>query len=227
MDKIILDKVTKIYRRDVGKITAVKNVSIRFGEGIYIITGGNASGKSTMLRIIAGITKPDSGSVYVLGKKLYSDCDEKCSSKMRRDEVGFMPQTLLIPNNFSAIKAAGFPLIIKNVKDWEKVTYSYLSDIGLSDVANIKCKYLSVGQRQRLAFIRSIISDPKIILLDEPFSHQDLDGVKMMSKIIINLSRGKTILLATPDIDIVKRFFPVKVKILKMRKGEILEEQSL
>ncbi len=203
---IQLHNVSKYYQVRKRKVLAVDNVSLELHMGIFLLTGGNASGKSTLLRLMAGISKPSSGYVQVGKHKLFIDCQGDCLSRLRMNYIGFMPQTLLVPKSMRADKASGLPLILKNIDGWRDIVKKHFEDFGLLDIMDRKCGQLSVGQRQRIAFIRSIILDPPIILLDEPFSHQDEEYIKKIIEYLNLVSENKLIVVATPDTTIVKHY---------------------
>lgn len=219
--RIKLDNVSKSYISGKKSIKAIDNVSIEFDRGLHVITGGNASGKSTLIRLIAGISRPDHGVISVGKYRLNIDCNNECLSMLRREYIGFMPQTLMVPKSMEAEKACGLPLILKNVNGWREVVHMYFEEFGLKDCMGRKGGELSVGQRQRIAFIRSIIFNPPILLLDEPFSHQDEDSVRKIVEFLNLISNDKIIILATPDLTLLKVYRLKIDRIISLFRGRI------
>ena len=227
MTVISLRGVYKKYITRLGTVTALGNVSLGIDKGIYILLGPNGSGKSTLLRIMAGITKPDKGAVECCGKKYWSNCGEECLALMRRQIIGFLPQNLLVPTQLSVLEAVGMPLWLSGDKNWEGKTLRALEQVGLSELSHRRVKELSIGQRQRAAIARAFLAGSKVLLLDEPFSHLDEEGILLTLKLIATHSAQKSIVIASPYsslIELVKNISNT-VRIIHIEKGRIIRQE--
>jgi len=222
-----LRDVYKKYATRLGAVTALDNVSLGIDKGIYILLGPNGSGKSTLLRIMAGITKPDKGVVECCGKKYWGDCGEECLALMRRRVIGFLPQNLLVPTQLSVLEAVGMPLWLSGDKNWEEKALRILDQVGLSELSRRRVKELSIGQRQRAAIARAFLAGSKVLLLDEPFSHLDEEGILLTLKLIAERSAQKSIVIASPYsslIELVKNISNT-VRIIHIEKGRIIRQE--
>ena len=227
MTLLSLRDVYKKYATRLGAVTALDNVSLGIDKGIYILLGPNGSGKSTLLRIMAGITKPDKGVVECCGKKYWGDCGEECLALMRRRVIGFLPQNLLVPTQLSVLEAVGMPLWLSGDKNWEEKALRILDQVGLSELSRRRVKELSIGQRQRAAIARAFLAGSKVLLLDEPFSHLDEEGILLTLKLIAERSAQKSIVIASPYsslIELVKNISNT-VRIIHIEKGRIIRQE--
>ncbi len=191
---IELQGVTKTF----GPKVAVNSISLSVPQGtLYGFIGPNGAGKSTTIRMIMSILFPDSGSIRVLGK------DSAMESK---DRIGYLPEErglyrkmkvhafLEYMAKLKGVDASARPggsSLADKVKDW-------LARVGLGDVAKKKCQELSKGMQQKVQFIASILHEPDLIILDEPFSGLDPINARVMRDLIHDLHQeGRTIIFST------------------------------
>jgi len=223
---IEVQSITKKYFVDAWNtyIYALRNVSIRFGSGIHFILGPNGSGKSTLLRIMAGITIPDEGYVYLFGRRIYGpDCSDECLSELRRI-IGYLPQNLLLINNLSAEYNIALPLWLRrDTSGWRDRVRKIAELFNIKRFLSKKVGSLSIGQRQLVAICRALIMDPKLILLDEPFSHIDNDAQDALMKYLDHVSDDRVIIITSPKEDYIKNLGSISVSsVVKLDEGRVV-----
>jgi putative ABC transport system ATP-binding protein len=192
---IEINNLTKVYKKGKEKFTALNNVSFKIEEGDYVsITGSSGAGKSTLLYTIGGLIRPDSGSVLFNGANIY-DQDSKYLDQYRKEFVGFMFQQFHLMPYLTVFENIKFncPGRTKN-----EVINDYLEKCSIMCIRNKYPSELSVGEKQRTAFIRAIISDPEILLADEPTGNLDPEnGSVLMSLIEGYHKNGGTVVLVS------------------------------
>ncbi|WP_010647274.1 ABC transporter ATP-binding protein [Oceanobacillus massiliensis] len=195
MSFLTLDHVSHHYFSKNGYTKAVNNITLSIKEGEFVaLLGPSGCGKSTLLSIVAGIIRQTEGNVFLQGKKI----DE---SEM---EIGYMlQQDYLFPwKTILDNVLIGPKLNNKITKELKERAIDLLAEVGLSDVAEKYPNELSGGMRQRAALVRTLINNPKILLLDEPFSALDYQTKLNLEDLVANLleSYHKTAILVTHDI---------------------------
>jgi len=196
---IKLLNVSKLYANDV---TALKNINTQFKEGeLIVLKGVSGSGKSSILSLIAGLSKPTSGEVIVDGKKISKMADHFVSL-YRQEHIGFVFQKYNLINSLSVAENILLPLVPLNLKkeELEKRLSSVLKLFNIESKRHILVKNLSGGEQQRTAIARANINSPKIILADEPTANLDeklsLEFIEMLREL---KSQNRTIIVATHD----------------------------
>ena len=203
--KIAVDvqQVRKIYQRDTQQITVLDGINLSVPEGEFLaLMGPSGSGKTTLLNLIAGIDRPSAGRVVVDGTDI-STLSEAALARWRSRNVGFIFQFYnLIP----VLTAAGnveLPLLLTklNAKQRRDRAMTALRVVGLEDRANHYPRQLSGGQEQRVAIARAIVTDPKIIVADEPTGDLDHKSAEEILALVDTLNREfhKTIIMVTHD----------------------------
>ncbi len=190
-----LKNVSMNYQTSTDEIEAIKNLSFSCDEGEFLsLIGPSGCGKTTVLSIIAGLIKPSSGEVIV-------DCKELCEN---RDDIGYMLQKDQLFPWRTIEKNVFLPLEVKKINDKPHKEYarSLLKKYGLIDFKDKYPDNLSGGMRQRAALIRTLVADPKILLLDEPFSALDYQTRLSVCDDVYRIIKeeGKTAVLVTHDI---------------------------
>lgn len=166
-----LDGVTKRF----GSECAVEELSLSVREGeLLTLLGPSGCGKTTTLRLIAGLERPDSGSIRVDGKQVAA-ADERAFVPPERRDVGVVFQDFALFPHMSAAENVGFGLTDLDAEARERRVNELLDLVGLASHADSKPDELSGGQKQRIALARSLAPEPEILLLDEPFSNLDVD----------------------------------------------------
>ncbi|MGE5315675.1 MAG: ABC transporter ATP-binding protein [Acidobacteriota bacterium] len=213
--------VTKIYKRDNFDIPVLQQLSIDVPEGEFLaLMGPSGSGKTTLLNLIAGIDRPTSGSVTVSGTDI-TRLGESALAKWRANNVGFIFQFYNLLPVLTAYENVELPLILTHLSKKEKREHveTALNVVGLGDRMHHYPKQLSGGQEQRVAIARAVVTDPTIIVADEPTG--DLDK-KSADEILILLERlnrefKKTIIMVTHDPHAAERAH----RIQHLEKGEL------
>lgn len=217
---IKLINASKRYDRDV---TALKDVSIEFNEGeLIVLKGVSGSGKSSILSLVAGLSKPTCGEVVVDGKKISKMADHFVSV-YRRENIGFVFQKYNLINTLSVAQNILLPLVPLNLpKDELKRRLSgVLKLFNIAHKRDAIVKNLSGGEQQRTAIARANINEPKIILADEPTANLDaklsLEFIEMLREL---KSKNRTIIVATHD----PLFFDLDFvdRVVEVSSGEIL-----
>ena len=200
---IKVENITKSYRRDSFEIPVLKNTSLEVQEGDFIaLMGPSGSGKTTLLNLIAGIDRPNSGKIVIGGTDIAS-LNESALAKWRSNNVGFIFQFYNLLPVLTAFENVELPLLLTSLSKAErkKRVEIALNAVGLGDRMNHYPKQLSGGQEQRVAIARAIVTDPMIIVADEPTG--DLDKTSADEILILmerlNSEFKKTIVMVTHD----------------------------
>ena len=195
---IQLKNVTKTYN----EIIALNKINLQFNEGeLIVLKGASGSGKSTILSLIAGLTKPTSGEVIVDNKQI-SKLTDNFASLHRRENIGFIFQKYNLIANLTAKENIALPLIPNNPdeKKLEQLLDDVMEKFHISHKKNIVVKNLSGGEQQRVAIARANINNPKIIIADEPTANLDEKLSLHFIEILKTLKQSnKTIIVATHD----------------------------
>jgi len=211
-----ISNITKVYSKNGIKFTALENVTLTIEQGEFIaVVGPSGSGKSTLLHVIGGLIHPDSGQVLFRGKDIYK-LTNKETNIYRRKNVGFVFQQFhLMPylTVYENIKMAEVKWLNKqNIED-------YLEKCAILPLRNKYPSELSVGEKQRTAFIRAIISKPDVLLADEPTGNLDPENSSILLALIEEYHKdGGTVILVSHDSDTEK----FANRIIKLHSGEIV-----
>jgi putative ABC transport system ATP-binding protein len=195
--------LTKEYVRDEYHVFALKDASIAIQRGEFVaLMGPSGSGKSTLLHLIAAMDRPTDGEIQVLGEDLRSMSDRQIS-RWRNANIGFIFQSFNLIPVLTALENVELPLKLTNLNSKERNEHAAtaLKLVGLGDRLGHLPRQLSGGQEQRVAIARAIVTDPKLILADEPTGNLDAqsatDVLTMLSR--LNKEFGKTIIMVTHD----------------------------
>lgn len=201
---------------------ALKNVSLSINTGEFVaITGPSGSGKSTLMHILGLLDRPTSGS-YKLDGEDVARLSEKTLAQTRNKKIGFVFQQFNLLNRTSLLDNVALPLIYAGVtlEERRQRAKRALEEVGLGDKLKNHPNQLSGGQQQRAAIARALVTEPQLILADEPTGNLDTKTGKQIMEIFGKLNReGKTIILITHELDIAKQ----AKRIIRVRDGEINE----
>jgi putative ABC transport system ATP-binding protein len=216
-----IKNVEKAYYRDRMPIPVLKNISLTVPEGEYIaLMGPSGSGKTTLLNLIAGIDRPDRGQVLVAGTDL-GTLGESQLSKWRARHVGFVFQFYNLLPVLSAAGNVELPLLLTKLSARERKehVHSALSLVGLEDRMDHSPRQLSGGQEQRVAIARAIVTDPTVIVADEPTGDLDKQSASEILDLLsrLNTEHKKTIVMVTHDPRAAERAHVVR----HLDKGEL------
>ncbi len=183
-------------RKTFNGLVAVEDLSITIEKGeIYGLLGPNGAGKTTSIKMITGLLKPDSGRVLINGKP--------ADRKDKRQTVGLCPQELVLWNNLTCIEQLVFIAEMYNVPVHIAVKRAkdLLEKIGLEEKSNKLVKTLSGGMQRRMNLLMALMHDPEILILDEPEAGLDPQSRVMVREFILSLSKTKTVILTTHNMD--------------------------
>ncbi|MBQ6559362.1 MAG: ABC transporter ATP-binding protein [Erysipelotrichaceae bacterium] len=222
MEILKVDNLTKIYGKGTTEVIALDHVSFSVEKGEFVaIVGPSGSGKSTLLHLIGGVDRPTSGKVFIDGKDIFDFDDDKLAI-FRRRQVGLIYQFYNLIPILNVEENIALPLSLDNREvDQEKLD-DLLQLLGLQNRRNHLPNELSGGQQQRTSIGRALITDPAIILADEPTGNLDSKAsdeiVALLKK--SNKELDQTILVITHNMEIAK----VADRIIKIEDGRIVEE---
>ena len=200
-----VQNIKKIYRSRFGKneLEALKSINFTVETGEYIaIMGESGSGKTTLLNILALLDRPTSGKVILMGKDLQEIKDSEMA-KFRRENLGFVFQDFNLLDNFTVKENILLPLVLSDEKIsvMEEKLLKTAKKLNLSDLLNKYPYEISGGQKQRTAIVRALISEPKILLADEPTGALDSNSTRELLKVFKDLNQDReTILMVTHSI---------------------------
>lgn len=200
---IELKSITKTYYRGKEKVEVLKDLDFEAPQGTFeALMGPSGSGKSTLLNLIAGLDHPSAGSVRVAGADLGS-MSEGDRAKWRAQNIGFIFQTYNLMPVLTAVENVELPLLLTKVAASErrKRALTALRVVGLEDRSKHYPRQLSGGQEQRVAIARAIVTDPKIIVADEPTGDLDRQSADDILDLLqkLNADFDKTIFMVTHD----------------------------
>jgi len=195
--------VSKIFKRDAFEVKALDDVSIDIGEGEFLaLMGPSGSGKTTLLNMIAAIDRPTAGELLVMGQNIFR-FDDAQSARWRNEHVGYVFQTFNLIPVLTAFENVEMPLLLTNLSAQQRRDHvmTALKLVGLEERVSHLPKQLSGGQEQRVAIARAIVSDPTLILADEPTGDLDSHSATEILEILkrLNESFKKTIVMVTHD----------------------------
>jgi len=213
---VILKNITKSYKT--GKISyqVLKGINLEVEEEDFLaIMGASGSGKSTLLNIIGLLDKPNSG-IYILDGQEVSKLNKKELAYLRNRKIGFVFQAFYLVPWATALENVLLPLLYRGniTKEDEKKAIELLKRLGLEKRINARPNELSGGEQQRVAIARALITNPKLLLADEPTGNLDSKSSQEVMSIFKELNEnGITIIMVTHDPEIAD--FAKKVKIIK------------
>jgi len=198
-----VEHLSKVFHRDSTEVTALDDASLEIAAGEFVaLMGPSGSGKTTLLNIIAGIDRPSAGHVYV-GETDIADLDEDELAEWRNQHVGFIFQMYNLIPVLTARENVELPLLLTDLGRAERRAHAEaaLALVGLTDRMDHRPRQLSGGQEQRVAIARALVTDPVLLLADEPTGDLDAKSAQEILAILGRLNRefGKTIVMVTHD----------------------------
>jgi putative ABC transport system ATP-binding protein len=227
MALIELRDVTKSYKRDTVEIPVLDRVTITVAEGEFLgLMGPSGSGKSTLLNLLAGIDRPTRGSVRV-GDTEISRLSERALAPWRSRHIGFIFQLYNLIPVLTAFENVELPLLLTNLSKKQRRDHvmTALGIVGLGDRAQHYPRQLSGGQEQRVAIARAIVTDPTLLLADEPTGDLDAkSGAEVLTLLQrLNQEYKKTIVMVTHDPHAAER----ASRLLHLEKGTLVEQEAV
>jgi putative ABC transport system ATP-binding protein len=226
MSEIVIQthQLTKEFVRDEFHVVALKDVDITISRGEFIaLMGPSGSGKSTLLHLIAAMDRATGGEILVLGQNLRA-LNDRAIAHWRNEHIGFIFQSFNLIPVLSAIENVELPLKLTSLKKKERLEHAQtaLKLVGLGDRMDHLPRQLSGGQEQRVAIARALVTDPDLVLADEPTGNLDAASAQDVLTLLSRLNKefGKTIVMVTHDPH--AAHFASKARHLE--KGELLPE---
>ena len=225
-DVLRVSNVSKTYRMDGVSFTAVEGVSISIARGEYVaIMGPSGSGKSTFMHIIGCLDRPTEGKVEISGTDV-SNASDRELARIRNSSIGFVFQQYNLLRRTSAIANVELPLIYRGISSGERRNQAkaVLTEVGLGDKLNNFPSQLSGGQQQRVAIARAIVTNPQILLADEPTGNLDSkSGAEILVLFDSFCDSGRTIITVTHDAEVAHR----ARRVIRIADGRIIEDKKM
>ena len=226
MALIQLKDVSKSYRRDSMEIPVLDQVSITVEKGDYLaLMGPSGSGKSTLLNLIAGIDRPSQGHIRV-GETQVTDLSERALARWRAQHVGFIFQLYNLIPVLTAFENVELPLLLTDLSQNQRREHvmAALDIVGLRERAGHYPRQLSGGQEQRVGIARAVVTDPTLLLADEPTGDLDAKSAGEILTLLQRLNQAyeKTIIMVTHDPHAANR----AKHVLHLEKGTLVEATS-
>jgi len=229
MSEVVIQtsRLTKEFVRDEFHVVALKDVNIEIERGAFVaLMGPSGSGKSTLLHVIAAMDKPTGGEIRVLGQDLGALSDRQIAH-WRNVNVGFIFQSFNLIPVLTALENVELPLKLTHLKKRERLEHAAtaLKLVGLGDRLGHFPRQLSGGQEQRVAIARAIVTDPALILADEPTGNLDAASAQDVLTLLSRLNKefGKTIVMVTHD----PHAAAFATKVRHLEKGEMVAEGAV
>lgn len=221
MSQIKLAGISKVYQSEGVSFKALNDVSLEIKEGEFIaIIGPSGSGKSTLMHILGLLDRPTTGTYHLDGKDV-SRLSEESLAELRNRKIGFVFQSFNLLQRISALGNVALPLIYSGTEGAErdKKASKILEKVGLKDKLQSYPNQLSGGQQQRVAIARALVTNPGIILADEPTGNLDSKSGQEIMEIFSKLHKeGKTVVVITHEPGIAKH----AERIVKVSDGRII-----
>jgi putative ABC transport system ATP-binding protein len=221
-----IHNVSKVYERGKQKVEVLHHVELAIEKGDFVaLMGPSGSGKTTLLNLIGGLDSPTDGSITVAGAAL-DRMSEGALAKWRAANVGFVFQFYNLLPMLSAQKNVEMPLLLTKLSGSQRKRNAgvALELVGLADRASHKPGELSGGQQQRVAIARAIVSDPTLLVCDEPTGDLDRQSAEEVLRLLQELNRkhGKTLIMVTHD----PKAAEYATHILHLDKGALVEQAA-
>lgn len=218
--------LTRVYQQGEIEVTALDDISLDIPDGDFVaLMGPSGSGKSTLLHIMAGIDRPTRGSCVVRGVDV-TKLSETELAEWRNHHIGFVFQTFNLIPVLTAYENVEMPLLLTGLTASERRAHveAALELVGLKDRMHHQPRQLSGGQEQRVAIARALVTDPTLIVADEPTGNLDAKSAAEVLNLLETLNRdaGKTIIMVTHD----PKAAAHARRVLHLEKGELLKDEE-
>jgi len=220
---IDIKKIAKSFLVGNQQIPVLKDINFQVNSGDFlIIFGPSGCGKSTLLHTILGLETPTSGSIDFFGKSLYSQSTEDDRSEFRKKNIGMVYQQPNWIKALNVVENVEFPLILTGIDQSSRrqKAIKFLTELEMQSWAEYHPSELSSGQQQKVALVRALITDPKIIIADEPTGNLDYDSGRELMLLLSRLNQqGKTIIMVTHDLEYIR----YSKTAIRMLDGQVLK----
>src|SRR6202521_5321622 len=218
---IQIESVTKVYGTGDAAVAALRDFSLTVttGESLAVM-GPSGSGKSTLMNILGCLDTPSAGSYWFAGQDV-SRLNETQLAHVRNRRIGFVFQQFQLLPKLSAWRNVELPLLYRNARDRRSLALHALDQVGLGNRIDHRPNQLSGGQQQRVAIARALVTDPDLILADEPTGNLDSASSRDVLAVLHELNeQGRTIVIVTHDPEVA----PVAKRTVHMRDGRLVEQ---
>jgi ABC-type lipoprotein export system ATPase subunit len=216
----------KEYGKGEGLVRAVDAVSLEVASGETVaVMGPSGCGKSTLLHLLGGLDRPSGGELWLAGRRL-DQMGERALARMRRDAVGFVFQAFHLMDELTAVENVELPALLagRSARAARRRAAGLLDQVGLADRSAFLPSALSGGQRQRVAIARALVSDPLVVLADEPTGNLDSQATLEVLRLFESLhGDGQTLVIVTHD----SRIAATADRLVGMRDGAFVDQTWL
>jgi len=216
----------KQYGKGEGLVRAVDDVDLDVASGETVaVMGPSGCGKSTLLHLLGGLDRPSGGELWLAGQRI-DQLGERALARLRRDKIGFIFQAFHLMDELTAAENVELPALLagRSARSARRRAAELLDRVGLADRAGHLPSQLSGGQRQRVAIARALVSNPQLVLADEPTGNLDSQATVEVLRMFEDLhSSGQTLLVVTHD----SRIAATADRLISMRDGAFVDETRL
>lgn len=221
-DLIRLENIFKTYQMGEVELNVLNDVSLTIQKGEHMsVLGPSGSGKSTLMNILGCLDAPSQGQYYLDGENV-GYLPQKSLAHIRNQKIGFIFQSFNLLDYSTALENVELPLVYRGTGAAERTerAKAMLEKVGLGNRLDHKPQEMSGGQRQRVAIARALVTDPDVLLADEPTGNLDTkSGDEVVEMFEAMVAKGKTVIIVTHDLEVAKR----SRRIIYIRDGEISE----
>ena len=221
-DELIhLESINKVYGTGEAAVAALRDFSLTVASGEFLaVMGPSGSGKSTLMNILGCLDTPTAGQYWFAGQDV-SRLNETELAGVRNRRIGFVFQQFQLLPKLSAWRNVELPLLYRNVRDRRSLALQALEQVGLANRVDHRPSQLSGGQQQRVAIARALVTNPDLILADEPTGNLDTASSRDVLAVLQELNQqGRTIVIITHDPEVA----PVAQRTVHMRDGRLVEQ---
>jgi putative ABC transport system ATP-binding protein len=227
MSLIQTEDLTKIYGSDETSVTALDHVNLNVNAGEFVaVMGPSGCGKSTLLHLLGGLDRPSEGGVSIDGTAI-ADMKDDDLTRLRRRKIGFIFQFFNLIPVLNAVENAALPVTLDGIRPVEakKRATEWLQRFGLGDRLTSRPDQLSGGQQQRVAVARALVSEPTLILADEPTGNLDTRSGDEIASLLRQVTKEykRTVIMVTHD----PRIAAYADRIIFLKDGRIVDETNL
>ena len=215
------DMLSRVVPLGERQLTILDNVSMTVAEGETLaIVGASGSGKTTLLGLLAGLDRPNHGSVAWHGE-VVSSLSEDALAKRRQGAIGFVFQSFQLLPALTALENVMLPLELAGANDAQARAQDWLNRVGLGERVDHLPKQLSGGEQQRVAIARAFVASPSIVFADEPTGNLDTDTGAEVVELMFTLNReqGTTLVLVTHDLELASRCH----RMVRLARGKVVQ----
>lgn len=223
-DLIVCENISKTYRMGDTMVNALNGINLSVKRGEYLaILGPSGSGKSTLMNVLGCLDRPTTGSYFLAGEDV-SQFTKNQLARVRNYKIGFIFQSFNLLPHATALENVALPLVYRGVASHQRRQRAekLLAQVGLQDRMQHMPNELSGGQRQRVAIARALVTEPDMLLADEPTGNLDSQTGHDVIKLFEGLaSAGKTILIVTHDGELARKL----ARVISIRDGKIVDDR--